>query len=79
MATREPDVFDRLGQGWDGLRTWIDDRFPFTRLIKEHATEYYAAKNFNVWYGFGVLALVVLVVQIVTGIFLTANYKPSAT
>ena len=57
---------------------WIDERFPLTALIKEHATEYYAAKNFNVWYVFGVLAMVVLVIQLVTGIFLTMNYKPSA-
>ena len=49
-----------------------------TKLIKEHATEYYAPKNFNFWYGFGVLAMVVLVMQLVTGIFLTMNYKPSA-
>jgi ubiquinol-cytochrome c reductase cytochrome b subunit len=57
---------------------WIDDRFPLTALIKEHATEYYAAKNFNNWYVFGVLAMVVLVIQLLTGIFLTMNYKPSA-
>ncbi len=57
---------------------WIDERFPLTKMIKEHMTEYYAAKNFNVWYVFGVLALVVLVIQLVTGIFLTMNYKPSA-
>ncbi|HEU4601487.1 MAG TPA: cytochrome bc complex cytochrome b subunit [Steroidobacteraceae bacterium] len=46
--------------------------------MKEHATEYYAPKNFNFWYYFGSLALVVLVIQIVTGIFLTMNYKPAA-
>ncbi|HEY0939539.1 MAG TPA: cytochrome bc complex cytochrome b subunit [Steroidobacter sp.] len=49
-----------------------------TRFMKEHASEYYAPKNFNFWYYFGSLALVVLVLQIVTGIFLTMNYKPSA-
>jgi ubiquinol-cytochrome c reductase cytochrome b subunit len=49
-----------------------------TKLIKEHATEYYASKNFNFWYGFGVLAMLVLVLQIVTGIFLTMSYKPSS-
>ncbi|MBW7930144.1 MAG: cytochrome bc complex cytochrome b subunit [Gammaproteobacteria bacterium] len=58
---------------------WVDERFPLTAMIKEHATEYYAAKNFNAWYVFGVLALMVLVIQLVTGIFLTMNYKPSAT
>ncbi len=57
---------------------WIDARFPWSHLIREHATEYYAGKNFNVWYVFGVLATVVLVIQLVTGIFLTMNYKPSA-
>ncbi len=58
---------------------WIDARFPMTKMLKEHVTEYYAAKNFNIWYVFGVLAMVVLVIQILTGIFLTMNYKPSAT
>lgn len=57
---------------------WIDERFPLTAMLKEHATEYYAAKNFNGWYVFGVLAMVVLVIQLVTGIFLTMSYKPSA-
>ncbi|HEY5754705.1 MAG TPA: cytochrome bc complex cytochrome b subunit [Steroidobacter sp.] len=64
----------KLGQ----LVDWIDARFPMTRFMKEHASEYYAPKNFNFWYYFGSLALVVLVLQIVTGIFLTMNYKPSA-
>src|SRR3954469_5340053 len=78
MATNEADVFDRLGRGLSALGAWIHDRFPMTKLIKEHATEYYASKNFNIWYGFGVIATVVLVMQLVTGIFLTMNYKPSA-
>lgn len=60
------------------LQGWIDARFPMTRLMKEHVTEYYAPKNFNFWYYFGVLSLIVLVLQIVTGIFLTMNYKPSS-
>ena len=79
MASSETDHFDRLGSGLRSLGAWIDDRFPMTKLIKEHATEYYASKNFNVWYGFGVIATFVLVLQLVTGIFLTMNYKPSAT
>ena len=78
MATNEADHFDRLGRGLSALGAWIDERFPMTKLIKEHATEYYASKNFNIWYGFGVIATVVLVMQLVTGIFLTMNYKPSA-
>ena len=52
--------------------------FPFTETMKLHVTEYYASKNFNFWYVFGVLAMVVLVIQFVSGIFLTMNYKPSA-
>ena len=60
------------------LMTWIDRRFPLTKLLKEHVTEYYASKNFNFWYGFGVLATVIFILQIVTGIFLTMSYKPSA-
>ncbi|MGI9309728.1 MAG: cytochrome b [Gammaproteobacteria bacterium] len=60
------------------LLQWIDARFPLSKMIKEHASEYYAGKNFNFWYVFGVLAFVVLIIQLVTGIFLTMNYKPSA-
>ena len=60
------------------LVQWIDARFPMTQLWREHASEYYAPKNFNFWYYFGILATVVLALQIVTGIFLTMNYKPSA-
>jgi ubiquinol-cytochrome c reductase cytochrome b subunit len=57
---------------------WADQRLGYSRLLKEHVTEYYAPKNFNFWYFFGSLAMLVLVIQIVTGIFLTMNYKPSA-
>jgi len=57
---------------------WVDARFPLTSNIKAHLTEYYAPKNFNFWYFFGSLALMVLVLQIVTGIFLTMHYKPDA-
>jgi len=58
---------------------WIDERFPLTSTLKAHITEYYAPKNFNFWYFFGSLAMLVLVIQIVTGIFLTMNYKPDGT
>jgi len=61
-----------------GLLGWIDRRFPLSSLFKEHMSEYYAPKNFNFWYFFGSLALLVLGIQIVTGIFLTMNYKPDA-
>ncbi len=57
---------------------WIDDRFPLISTWKAHASEYYAPKNFNFWYFFGSLALLVLVIQISSGIFLTMNYKPDA-
>jgi ubiquinol-cytochrome c reductase cytochrome b subunit len=60
------------------FRDWIDDRFPMTQMWNEHAAKYYAPKNFNVWYVFGVISLVVLANQILTGIWLTMNYKPSA-
>jgi ubiquinol-cytochrome c reductase cytochrome b subunit len=60
------------------LLGWVDDRFPLTKLWKEHLSEYYAPKNFNFWYYFGSLALLVLVIQIVSGIFLTIHYKPDA-
>ena len=59
-----------------GLMGWIDARLPVTEAWKKHLSEYYAPKNFNFWYYFGSLALLVLVIQIVTGIFLTMNYKP---
>ena len=74
MARVEAEVGVEKG----GLLKWIDDRFPFTESIKLHATEYYASKNFNIWYVFGVLAMVVLVMQIFSGIFLTMNYKPAS-
>jgi len=74
MARIEAEV----GKPQGGLMKWIDDRFPFTETMKYHITEYYAAKSFNWWYIFGVLAMVVLVIQLVTGVFLTMNYKPSA-
>ena len=57
---------------------WIDERFPLTKVWNEHLAQYYAPKNFNFWYFFGSLALLVLVNQIVTGIWLAMNYKPSA-
>ncbi len=60
----------------NGLLGWIDARFPLTKMFEEHLSRYYAPKNFNFWYFFGSLALLVLVIQIVTGIFLTMHYKP---
>jgi len=60
------------------LLGWVDARFPLSKLWNEHLAEYYAPKNFNFWYFFGSLALLVLVNQIITGIWLTMNYKPDA-
>ena len=60
------------------LMGWIDARLPLTKTIEKHMTKYYAPKNFNIWYVFGVLATVVLVNQLLTGIWLTMNYTPSA-
>ena len=61
------------------LLNWVDERFPLTSTWKEHLSEYYAAKNFNFWYFFGSLAILVLVIQIITGIFLVMHYKPDGT
>ncbi|HIE54198.1 MAG TPA: cytochrome b [Chromatiaceae bacterium] len=61
------------------LINWIDERYPLTKVWKEHLAEYYAPKNFNFWYFFGSLAMLVLVNQILTGIWLAMNYKPDAT
>jgi len=65
-------------KGNPGLMGWIDDRFPATALWDDHLAKYYAPRNFNFWYFFGSLALLVLVNQIVTGIWLTMSYNPSA-
>jgi len=62
------------------LWNWIDARMPSLKVEwRKHAAEYYAPKNFNFWYFFGSLAMLVLVIQIVSGIFLTMNYKPDAS
>ena len=60
------------------LMAWVDSRLPVTEAFKRHMSEYYAPKNLNFFYIFGALAIVVLVNQILTGIFLTMNYKPDA-
>lgn len=62
----------------NGLVRWVDERFPATKMWKEHMSQYYAPKNFNIWYFFGSLALLVLVNQLVSGIWLAMSYKPSA-
>jgi ubiquinol-cytochrome c reductase cytochrome b subunit len=77
MAATEKTPVTGAGP-FNGVLTWVDQRFPLVSLWKDHLAEYYAPKNFNFWYYFGSLAMVVLVIQIVSGIFLTMNYKPSA-
>lgn len=62
----------------NGLVDWVDNRFPLMKMWNEHLAQYYAPKNFNIWYYFGAFALLVFVIQVVTGIWLTMNYKPSA-
>ena len=69
---------NKIMKALNGLLEWIDARFPLTKMWNEHLARYYAPKNFNFWYFFGSLALFVLVIQIITGIWLTMNYKPSA-
>lgn len=65
-------------KGNPGFMGWIDDRFPATAMWEDHLSKYYAPKNFNFWYFFGSLAMLVLVNQIITGVWLTMSYNPSA-
>ncbi len=69
---------ERTDKWQGGILGWIDDRFPLSAMWNDHLAKYYAPKNFNFWYFFGSLALLVLVIQLVSGIFLTMNYKPDA-
>ena len=67
-----------LSRQANAFMNWVDKRLPVTDFYETVMTGYYAPKNFNFWYYFGVLSLVMLVMQILTGIFLTMHYKPSA-
>ena len=78
MAASEKQPVTGAGP-FNGVLTWIDARYPLVSTWKTHLAEYYAPKNFNFWYYFGSLAILVLVIQLVTGIWLTMNYKPDAT
>lgn len=62
----------------DSALGWVNKRLPVTQFYQDHLSKYYAPKNFNFWYYFGSLALIVLVNQIITGIWLTMHYKPDA-
>ena len=77
MAAAEKQPVTTAGP-FNGVLTWVDQRFPLMSLWRDHLSEYYAPKNFNFWYYFGSLAMLVLVLQIVTGIFLVMHYKPDA-
>ncbi len=68
----------RFMSGMVGLLNWVDARLPVVNAWKKHLSEYYAPKNFNFWYFFGVLSMVVLVIQLLSGIWLTMNYTASA-
>jgi ubiquinol-cytochrome c reductase cytochrome b subunit len=59
-------------------QSWIDQRFPLTKVWNEHLAEYYTPRNFNFWYFFGSLAILMLVMQLATGIFLTMHFKPDS-
>ncbi len=71
-------MFDKISRGLGDLREWADKRFPVTAFWQDHLVKYYAPKNLNFWYFFGSLAFLVLLIQLLTGIFLTMNYKPTA-
>ena len=77
MAFHEKEVPANASRGRK-LLAWVDSRFPLTATIEGHLTKYYAPKNFNFWYFFGSLAILVLAIQIITGIFLVMHYKPDA-
>jgi ubiquinol-cytochrome c reductase cytochrome b subunit len=67
-----------LQQSFKNMMDWVDARLPVTETYEKHLSKYYAPKNFNFWYFFGVLAVVVLVNQLLTGIWLTMSYVPTA-
>ncbi len=69
---------EALQQSFKNIMGWVDDRLPVTETYEKHMSKYYAPKNFNFWYFFGVLAIVVLVNQLLTGIWLTMSYIPSS-
>ena len=77
MATQQKAATTREPNG-NALMNWVDERLPVRAFFRNHLSHYYAPRNFNFWYFFGSLALLALVMQIVTGIFLTMHYKPDA-
>lgn len=71
-------MFNKIVDRLIYVRDWADERFPIIEFWDAHLSKYYAPKNLNFWYYFGSLAILVLVIQLLTGIFLTMNYKPTA-
>src|SRR5262245_57953624 len=74
---QESPTRSRFPAMWTSFMSWVDRRFPATETFEYHMSKYYAPKNFNFWYYFGVIATVVLVLQLVTGVWLTMSYVPS--
>ena len=72
-----PQRQGKTAAAWNGFVSWVDERFPLTETFEYHMSRYWAPKNFNFWYYFGVLSMVVLVLQLLTGIWLTMSYVPS--
>ncbi|MEX1236981.1 MAG: cytochrome b, partial [Pseudomonadales bacterium] len=66
-----------IQQSLKNVMDWVDARLPVTETYEKHFSKYYAPKNFNGWYIFGVLAFVVLANQLLTGIWLTMSYVPT--
>lgn len=79
MGAANADKYKSDGTTSGNLLEWVDARFPLMAMWNDHLAKYYAPKNFNFWYFFGSLALLVLVIQIVTGIFLVMHYEPDAS
>ena len=75
-ASGEPGSGGAAASAKKGFRAWLNKRLPVDEFVATQLTGYYAPKNFNIWYFFGSLALLVLVLQLLTGIFLTMFYKP---
>jgi ubiquinol-cytochrome c reductase cytochrome b subunit len=66
-----------IEQSFKNVMAWIDDRLPVTDAYEKHLSKYYAPKNLNIWYYFGIFSFVVLANQLLTGIWLTMSYVPT--
>jgi len=78
MAGQNATQEGKMAKAWFSFMDWVDERFPLTETFEYHMSRYWAPKNFNFWYYFGVLSMVVLVIQLLTGIWLTMSYSPSS-